>query len=521
MYYTRAVRRKPIARVTAWGAIVAMPVLAAPVDPPRIRLDGAASSQSSAGAHPAFETRRGGIAARPAQTPGEAEPSRIELQDSGQSLARDLAASDLRDARLDPATASALQDAIAGLELRRHEYAPEGRPPVPLRVFFKPGAGAQADRVVAAAARALAIFDAWFGPYPYSHLTFVDVSWRSAWVGAAYPGLAAIATRWLARERDVSLERSVIAAVARMYWLDLPPTSEGAPFREGLVLYTGTRGIHEALENRNFAGARLFGGVVPVVVRSVSQSPSPWDPRPRVTRFAEVDEPPVAPWRAASAAPGGEAARVSLALQTLERYIGWPALQQALDAYRGRLAAGDSGATLEAVVSEQRGQSMKWFFDEVRQPGKVFDYAIGSVATVSLAGSAEPGAAGTESGGPARFLTEITLRRRGTAIFAGTGAARDALPGSARSLPVLVRFADGSAEREWLDGRLEEQRFSYTSAAPAALVSVDPDAFLLLDVDRANNTRVMRPRFHRIGARLAITWMVWLQDVMMSCTALL
>jgi hypothetical protein len=492
MYYTRAVWSQKkgtgiistatraemipvpfsIARLVAWGMIVALPALAPPAVAPS---DDAAS----------------------------------------------LAAADLRDARLDPATTSALQDAIAGLELRQQEYAPEGPPPVALRVFSKPGAGLQVDRVVETAPRALALFDEWFGPYPYSHLTFVDVPWRSAFVGAAYPGLAAISTRWLTREQDMALERSVIAAVARMYWLDLPATSEGPPFREGLMLYAGTRGIHEVLENRNFASLRLFGGMVPVVVSSVSLSPSPWDPRPRVTRFAEVSAPAVAPGRTASAAADEEASRVSLALGTLERYIGWPALQQALAGYRARLASGDRTATLQAVVSEQRGRSMKWFFDEALAAGKSFDYAVGSVATVSIAGSARRSSEGAKAGESSRFLTEITLRRRGDAVFAGADATREASPGSGRSLPVLVRFDDGSEVREWLDGRLEDKRLSYTSAAPAELVSVDPDAMLLLDVDRRNNTRVVRPRFHGIGARLAITWVVWLQDVMMSCTALL
>jgi hypothetical protein len=460
-----------LARLVAWGVIVALPALAAPAVAPS---DDAAS----------------------------------------------LAAADLRDAQLDPAASSALQDAIAGLDLRQQEHAPGGRPPVALRVFAKPGAGPQVDRVVETAQRALALFDEWFGPYPYSHLTFIDVAWRSAFVGAAYPGLAVVATRWLTRDEDVSLERSVIAAVARMYWLDPPATSEASPFREGLMRYAGTRGIHEVLENRNFAAFRLFGGMVPVVVRSVSLSPSPWDPRPRVTGFAEASAPAVAPGRTAGAAADEHAPRISLALGTLERYIGWPALQQALAGYRARFASGDRAATLEAVVSAQRGRSMKWFFDEALAAGKSFDYAVGSVATVSLAGAARSSDE-AKAGASSRFLTEITLRRRGDAVFAGADAAREASPGSNRSLPVLVRFGDGSEVREWLDGRLEDKRLRYTSAAPAELVSVDPDAMLLLDVDRRNNTRVVRPRFHEIGARLAITWIVWLQDVMMSCTALL
>jgi len=44
---------------------------------------------------------------------------------------------------------------------------------------------------------------------------------------------------------------------------------------------------------------------------------------------------------------------------------------------------------------------------------------------------------------------------------------------------------------------------------------------LLLDVDRANNAIVHDTRTSPLGIRLALNWMAWLQNAMLSYTALL
>jgi hypothetical protein len=88
-------------------------------------------------------------------------------------------------------------------------------------------------------------------------------------------------------------------------------------------------------------------------------------------------------------------------------------------------------------------------------------------------------------------------------------------------MPVRVGFDDGSELTEWIDGRDREWRFEYTSASPAVLAAVDPDAILLIDADRTNNTRTLNQPLHTLGVRLAINWLTWLQDAMLTCTAVL
>ena len=148
---------------------------------------------------------------------------------------------------------------------------------------------------------------------------------------------------------------------------------------------------------------------------------------------------------------------------------------------------------------------MTWFFDQALRLDARFDYALVNLASVPAA--------------PGGWHTTVEVRRIGEATFDGTALPRSAT--SARSLAVLTRFADGSETTEWIDGRDREWRFQYSSSSAATLASIDPEALLLLDADRRNNTRTLNPPLHHLGVRLSFNWLSWLQDAMLACTAVL
>ena len=47
-------------------------------------------------------------------------------------------------------------------------------------------------------------------------------------------------------------------------------------------------------------------------------------------------------------------------------------------------------------------------------------------------------------------------------------------------------------------------------------VEVDPRRVLLLDLNRTNNSRSLEPRTRQASLKWALTWMVWLQDLMLT-----
>lgn len=398
---------------------------------------------------------------------------------------------------------SALQSMARSARPAHHSVVEvEGAPPVALTIISdRPDA--VVARLSATAASAIHLLVEWFGPLNQPSITVVDLPWRLAAPGASYAGVVATRVRWITPERDVVAERALIAGVARQFWLGGHTAAE-ASFREGLAMFTATRGIHEVLAGRNFAAPRFLGGFVSMPLRSLQLSPNLAGPRPLLDEFDEVLRPAQAEWRFSSAADGTPARRAAMSLQTLERTIGWPATQQALAEVRARAASGPiTPELLAAVLGEQRGVSMDWYVrDLVRGAGSI-DYAVGAI----------------ENDMTSRDVTTVTIERLGSGSYAGTDQPRSA--GPARSIEVLARFADASETRAFIDGRDAQSRIALTSHSPVALVTVDPDERLLMDDNRSNNGRLIGAApIDRTGLRLVMNWVIWLQNVMLTYAAI-
>jgi hypothetical protein len=329
---------------------------------------------------------------------------------------------------------------------------------------------AQRERVMAATRTSLELLTNWFGDSALQQ-----------------PALDGVPVRWLAFERDRSLERAVIASVTRQYWSHSFGRDHLGPFEESVVYYTAVRAIHEQLERNNFAGVRFFGGLLTFPLRSLLLSPPVAEPLPRVWRFEELRSDP-------------DVLRLVRGLQTVERYIGWPAMAQTLTALRTTGGAQADVAAFASILSAIRGMDLRGVIEECFRPDAVFDYAIGDVRTSATGGAVE---------------TAVMVVRQGSGVFeAGTAADPE------RTLPLLLRFADGSELRDWFDGAAKTTALVYTTNARVVSAAIDPEMMLLLDADRANNTFTTAVSFHPLGVRLALHWMSWLQQMMLTYSAL-
>jgi hypothetical protein len=317
----------------------------------------------------------------------------------------------------------------------------------------------------------------WLGPPPALHHGFA--------IDFARP--------WPRIQRDQSYERRVIATVFRRMWQrdDLPRPQSPVPltpFEEALAVYTGTRAIHELLEGSNFEVVRFFGGLVPFPLRSVLLSPPVADPRPRALL---VDEWPATP----------EVVRAVRTLQTIERYVGWPAMVQTLAALRATRDRQLDAAAFANTLSLIRGTDVRGLIAECFRPDVAFDYAIADVR------SSMPGQTPVE--------TSVTMVRHGSGAFE-VGTAGD----PERTLPLLLQLSDGSEVRDWFDGSAKSTTLVYTTNARVVSAAIDPEMMLLVDADRANNTFTTAVPFRPLGVRLALHWMSWLQQMMLTYSAL-
>lgn len=369
---------------------------------------------------------------------------------------------------------------------QREQFAPAGGVPIELRFLIDRELAGQTTRVVDATRAALTIMSEWFGPPPFPALTIVAANTPPGQDIEDSAGIVGVRVRWLTLVRDQATERRVIEGIVRQYWNAGSP--QPGAFHRAVVAYTATRAIHQQLEGSNFATLRFFGGLVPFSLRSVLWSPPVADSRPRVVRFDESD------------AIDGDLTRGLRALQTLERYVGWPTLLDAL----ARLRVAGGPATAEAfaqILSEVRGTDLRLLIAECLRADAMFDYAVADLQS-------RPASSGM-------FETTVTIARHGTGLFATGAAERNAV------MPMRVRFADGTEAREFFDGAAPSASFVYTYRAGAIAATVDPDAMLLLDIDRQNNAIVRAAPTSKLGVRLALNWMMWLQQAVLSFTAIL
>lgn len=381
----------------------------------------------------------------------------------------------------------ALSAAVAGFTTRQVSDRA-----VDLRLILKPGAEPRADKLIEVADASVQALTPAFGPFPYPRLTVVDLPWQTPFLGSWYPGAVVTSSRWITIERDGSVDRRTIAAVSRQFWVGAAAV-EQPWFDEGLARYAAERTIEGVLQGRQYWSRRYFGDFFPYAVRSMPLSPPRSKGAGYILRYD--DDPALDP----------QVRQAALALHTLERYVGWPALQQGLEAYRAQFPTGGGSTTaLLQILNQQGARDLGWFFAEAFKPGVRFDYGIERFRT-------EPDGS--------RHRVTLDVRRFGNGVFAGTSRPRTEAAG--QGIAVRIQFADGTSTREWWDGRDETRTIQLISATAPVLADVDPERMLLLDEQRANNSRRLdtAPVYPPLR-RAVVSWIVWLQDLMMACSAL-
>jgi hypothetical protein len=378
-------------------------------------------------------------------------------------------------------------------------------PAVSIRLLLQPEHEMQAERHVAATRAALKYYGEWFGPYPYGHVTVVDPAWRSGTGGMEYPTLFTAGTNWLAPLDVTNPELVTIHEAGHQFWYGIVGNNEfeDAWLDEGLNTFATARVI-EATYAPNYWSARYFGGFVPWVFQGVPVSRATDNGLAGYRAAAESDEPATPTYRYWPGTGGSITySKTALWLHTLEGHLGWATLQRILSTFFDRWKfRHPSPDDFFAVANDVSGQDLTWFVDQAYRGSNEFDYGIESFTSEPAVGTGyyqDEFSERTDDQG--RYLTNVVVRRYGEATF---------------PVDVLVTFDGGAEQRERWDGRARWQLFSYEGRSRALQARVDPDGILALDVNRTNNGKSLEPRGDEAATRWALTWMVWLQDLLLT-----
>jgi hypothetical protein len=373
----------------------------------------------------------------------------------------------------------------------RERFEHPGLPAVEMRLMLQPEHASQAARHFESARATLRHYGEWFGPYPYGHLTIVDPAWQSDTDGMEYPTLFTVGTRWRMPREDTYLEDTVVHETGHQWWYGMVATNEfeDAWMDEGLNQYANARVMAEDMPNGREV-PRFFGGFVPWVLDDVR-----WDRLTagdllftyRSNPTVDIQATPSFQYWPRTSGPMTYA-KPALWLHTLERALGWTTVQQILSTFFDRWKfrhprPGD----LFQVANEVSGRDLTPFFDQVYRGSVVFDYGVDDVTSTGTSDET--------------FANEIVVRRHGDGIFPVT---------------ILATLANGEQRRFAWDGGGRWHRVTFEHASRVVAAQVDPDRILVLDTNFTNNSFATEPASARAATKWAATWLVWLQDQLLT-----
>ena len=185
--------------------------------------------------------------------------------------------------------------------------------------------------------------------------------------------------------------------------------------------------------------------------------------------------------------------------------LGWETLQKILSTFFTRYAfKHPEPRDFFAVANEVSGRDLTWFFDQVYRSSATFDYAVEVFTSDRITDRGFIGdlkGKGTAPRTPPPYRTSVVVRRQGDGIF---------------PVDVVVKFENGPDARWTWDGKERWKAFEVDGPSRAISAQVDPERILLLDAHYTNNSKTLEPRTRAAGRKWSLTWLIWLQDHLLT-----
>ncbi|MCC7153207.1 MAG: M1 family metallopeptidase [Bryobacterales bacterium] len=389
-------------------------------------------------------------------------------------------------------------------------------------LLIQPEHSATIERHFKALETAIKYFGLWYGKYPYDTLTFVDPPFGAGGSGGMeYPTFITCGTPLRPMPGELDPETVIIHEFGHQYWMQMAATNEfeEPPLDEGFNTYSTTKICDLA-----YGASRLPFRAMTFNLGDILDMPKM--KAVQLDRAGYLLDPVVDDlvrnsWSYYNSLSYSLNAyvRTGVTLDTLENILGGDVMARIMRTYFQtwqfnhptmddfiKVANQVSGSDLSPFFSQfVRGNRLLDYMvadvtsSKVRTPLGVFD-KDGAKVTVDFkeAGKQE---SSQEKGKGYKPMYEsvVNIRREGDAIW---------------PVEVRVGFKDGSVERRQWDGQYRWTRFTFVKPSELADVEIDPERKLLLDVNWANNSYVMKPE-SAVLSKWASNVMFWMQNTVL------
>ena len=404
---------------------------------------------------------------------------------------------------------------------RRARFEHPGLPTVEMRLLYQPEHEDQAERHFDATRAAIRTFGEWYGPYPYGHVTIVDPAYGSGAGGMEYPTLFTAGTRLFNPFGGGRPEGVTIHEMGHQFFYGVVANNEfeHAWIDEGLTSFADARTYDDAYGDEfhveRYLPLRPKGrGALAWLFEDIRYGRDVHGNRMHRFRKAPNYDAPAKPTYLYHPRAGARVSydKTALWLATLERHLGWETLREILSTFYTTYAyRHPTPEDFFQVADQVAGQDLSWFFDQVYRSTVTFDYAIdrakstrlrrqgyfGPEDALALAGEASDADGAEET----LYRSEAVVRRLGEGVF---------------PVEILLSFDDGREVRHDWDGADGWKLFVEEGPAQLVKVEVDPDRLLLLDLDRTNNSALVKSRPALPAAKWGGKWLLWFQDLLLT-----
>ena len=344
--------------------------------------------------------------------------------------------------------------------------AQSSRPAPAITVHLDSNDQSMRRRAEFAAREAIADYSNWLGPREVQVLAVTGLPWRSS-------------------PETMDVESMVAYEAARLWWRG---RFDDGPLVDGIAWYLQSRVVEHLYDltwqrpGHSSEAVRFFGGSIPWSIPTLRLSR--WNSGLARGEWRHYAGRWPLPGRRLPASLGAPAIGVAMSLASFEHAAGWPTVQAALS---GAAEAQPSGRPLADVLNGAAGVPI------VTAAAAAGDVAIAAVIDSPCADR------------PCRITRVAVVRDEPLMRFAA---------------PVRIDFSDGQFVEAQIGPGTSMRELVFESAAPYTQVRLDPDRTVLADVNLLNNVRLASPASNVPIAKWVARWVMWLEDVMLSSSAL-